>query len=238
VASVQRRRPAFGSALAGLAFACALTLPFVAADTASAAVPLSPRGWSRAVVIQNAQRWVDQAVPYSQTSWYRGYRQDCSGFVSMAWNVHASYPTGMMSEIAKPIPKDALLPGDILLNNSSSYAHVVLFAGWAYSDKSAYVGYEQLSSTNRPVRRVIPYPYPRHPELYAPYCFTGLPPKPPAPKPAEVTPAPLPVSRAVAASAAPVATRELVPFAWRFAFVLALACVGGLAWSLTGRYLE
>lgn len=240
-----KRRSRRGKTLVPLALA-ALALPFVAPAAASAAVPQSPPGWSRDAVMKNAQRWVDQRVPYSQTSWYRGYRQDCSGFVSMAWNIHCSYPTGMMSQIASPVTKDALLPGDVLLNNSSRYAHVVLFVKWAYTDKSWYWGYEQLSSTNRPVKRLIPYPYFRHAELYVPYRFTRFPPTPGAKEKAAAKPssaavesvAAKPAARKSAArpSPAPVTRAHASP-AWQLAFATALAAVGGLAWHFTGRFL-
>jgi hypothetical protein len=223
--------------LVALPLAAAIALPFVAPTSAAGQVPQSPKGWNRQVVIENAQRWVDHQVGYSQTSWYRGYRQDCSGFVSMAWNLHASYPTGMMNQIAKPIPKDALLPGDVLLNNTSSYAHVVLFEKWAYTDRSWYVGYEQIGSAGHPVRRLIPYPYFRHGELYTPYRFTGLPPKPqPRPKPAPPRPGPAhPATRSAVATRTAQLRSLRVPVGYQFALALVLAGTLGLAWGISGR---
>jgi hypothetical protein len=225
------------TALAALLFAGAVALPLVVPSHVSAqGVPQSPKGWSREAVLRNAQRWVDQQIGYSQTSWYRGYRQDCSGFVSMAWNVHASYPTGMMGEIARPIPKEALLPGDVLLNASSSYAHVVLFARWAYTDKSWYVGYEQIGSAGHPVRRLIPYPYFRHAELYVPYRFIGVPPKPaPRPAPVALKPAQAPRARAVTPTRTAERSKPWTPGGVHLALAMALAMTVGLAWGLTGR---
>lgn len=232
------RRTVAALCLAALTLAAAWGL-FAAPGPASAAIPQSPRGWDRASVLQNAQRWVDLGVPYSQVSWFRGYRQDCSGFVSMAWNLHASYPTGMMSQIARPIPRAALQPGDILLNNSGAHNHVVLFAKWAYTDHSWYIGYEQLSSTNRPVRRLIPYPYFRQPELYRPYRFIGLPPKPPAPKPAPkptVKPVSNPRPGNVMSRVSESAMFDVPPGA-RLAFVLVFLVSGSISWWLTGKLL-
>jgi hypothetical protein len=40
---------------------------------------------TRAEVIARAQDWVNRKIPYSQTATTDGYRQDCSGMVSMAW---------------------------------------------------------------------------------------------------------------------------------------------------------
>jgi hypothetical protein len=186
---------------AALALAAVLVLPLLAAAPARAAVPRSPRGFDRKLVLRRAQRWVDLRVPYSQSRWFAGYRQDCSGFVSMAWVLRASYPTGMMDLIAKPIPKWALEPGDILLNNSSTYPHVVLFGGWMNKAHTRYLGFEQIGSAGRPVRRVLPYPYRVHPRLYTPYRFTGIPlgmAGNPRPRPKAVT-----VARRAPATAAP-----------------------------------
>jgi hypothetical protein len=174
-----RLRHGLRSTLAAVVLA-ALALPFVVPAAASAtAVAQSPKGFNRKLVLERAQHWVNLRIPYSQKRWYAGYRQDCSGFVSMSWRIGASYPTGMMDLIGKPIPKDAMLPGDVMLNATSTGAHVVLFAGWANRQRTAYVAYEQLSSTNRPVRRIVPYPYLRHPQLFKPFRFTGLPPDAP-----------------------------------------------------------
>ena len=40
---------------------------------------------TRDEIISRAQDWVNRKIPYSQTSTTDGYRQDCSGYVSMAW---------------------------------------------------------------------------------------------------------------------------------------------------------
>ncbi|MBD3550595.1 hypothetical protein H4F94_00105, partial [Streptomyces sp. SP18CM02] len=45
----------------------------------------SGRTTTRAEILARAQRWVTAKVPYSMEKyWSDGYRQDCSGFVSMA----------------------------------------------------------------------------------------------------------------------------------------------------------
>lgn len=50
----------------------------------------SSTGISRDEVISRAQDWVNRRIPYSQTQYTDGYRQDCSGYVSMAWKSSTS----------------------------------------------------------------------------------------------------------------------------------------------------
>ncbi|MGW5342067.1 hypothetical protein [Streptomyces sp. NPDC004050] len=112
---------------------------------------------TRSQVLARAQAWVDQRVPYSSNglnapySWWADsktggrYRQDCSGFVSMAWQLGASPNTYGLPAYSTEIDKWDLQPGDIL--NSSE--HVVIFAGWR--DKSAGTfNYYQESGRSRP----------------------------------------------------------------------------------------
>jgi len=70
--------------------------------------------------------WIDAQVPYSVDSYWRdGYRQDCSGFVSMAWNLGTNEWTGSLDKFATKITKDELLPGDMLLfHNPAKSMHV------------------------------------------------------------------------------------------------------------------
>nr|WSW64478.1 RICIN domain-containing protein [Streptomyces sp. NBC_00998] len=100
---------------------------------------------TREQVIQRAQSWVDQKVPYSQASSWpekatgRAWRQDCSGFVSMAWMLPASETTQTLPGSAKQISTSELRPGDIL----NSPAHVVLFAGWTDKAKGTFTYYQE-----------------------------------------------------------------------------------------------
>ncbi|MFB6522065.1 hypothetical protein [Streptomyces sp. NPDC056401] len=112
---------------------------------------------TRSQAISRAQVWVDQKVPYSSNgleapySWWSDsktggrYRQDCSGFVSMAWQLNSSRTTLSLPAVSAEISKWDLKPGDVLNSND----HVVLFAGWR--DKSAGTfNYYQESSRSRP----------------------------------------------------------------------------------------
>ncbi len=40
---------------------------------------------TRQTVHDRMQNWVNRQIPYSQTNYTDGYRQDCSGYVSMGW---------------------------------------------------------------------------------------------------------------------------------------------------------
>ena len=100
---------------------------------------------TRAQIMQRALAWVEQKVPYSQTSWwvdYEGsYRQDCSGYVSMAWGLDQAidFWTGNLDTVSYQVPAAQLLPGDILLSTT----HTVLFAGWADSAHTMFDFYEE-----------------------------------------------------------------------------------------------
>ncbi|MBD0741837.1 VCBS repeat-containing protein [Streptomyces sp. CBMA152] len=107
------------------------------AATASAAGTSSVGGSiTTAEVLSRAQYWVDHDVPYSQSSYTgdpqgRSYRQDCSGFVSLAWHLPTSLTTWSLPDVAAPLGNlDQLQPGDMLDNIDS---HVVLFVSWADS---------------------------------------------------------------------------------------------------------
>ncbi|KAL0228522.1 hypothetical protein RCL1_004665 [Eukaryota sp. TZLM3-RCL] len=110
---------------------------------------------ARSTIMSRAQKWVDQNIPYSQSKTYDGYRTDCSGFVSMSWILSKpGETTRSIMNYAHSISKNDLQPGDGLLSSS----HVVLFGGWANSDKSEYYCLEESSSKGT-VRRKTPYPY-------------------------------------------------------------------------------
>ncbi|MFD8381821.1 hypothetical protein ACFV2X_25420 [Streptomyces sp. NPDC059679] len=108
---------------------------------------------TRQQVIARAQTWVDLKVPYSTNglrspySWWSDhatggrYRQDCSGYVSMAWQLPTSLTTRSLPGVSKKIPVSSLQPGDIL--NSSD--HVIIFAGWVNHSQGTFSYYQQSS---------------------------------------------------------------------------------------------
>lgn len=112
---------------------------------------------SRTTMIDRAQVWVDKHVPYNQGGTYDGYRTDCSGYVSMAWELSKpGLTTQTMHTVAHNISKSQLEKGDALNCDSE---HIVLFGGWSDSSQTHYIAYEETKPGEGTVRRVTPYPY-------------------------------------------------------------------------------
>ncbi|MBV2357551.1 peptidoglycan-binding protein [Streptomyces sp. J2-1] len=132
---------------------------------------------TRTQIINRAKVWVAAQVPYSVSGyWSDGYRQDCSGFVSMAWSLGSNEWTGSLASFGVKITKEELQPGDMLLfhntadpNNGS---HVVIFGGWTDYTHTAYTAYEQTPPHTR--RGATPYPYWNHTGQYVPYRYKGV----------------------------------------------------------------
>ncbi|MEV7613438.1 peptidoglycan-binding protein [Streptomyces sp. NPDC089799] len=144
--------------------------------TTPAKVPVV-RHIERAAIINRAKLWLDEQVPYSMEQyWSDGYRQDCSGFVSMAWNLGTNEWTGSLDKFATRISKDELLPGDMLLfhnpSNPNKGSHVVLFGGWVDETRTHYIAYEQTKPITR--RLATPYGYWNNATKYVPYRFNGV----------------------------------------------------------------
>lgn len=102
--------------------------------TASRADILAGTSAARQNAIQRGFAWLDDNVPYSQSASHEGYRTDCSGFVSMCWELGTSTDTAALyaggtydSDLAS---WDDLLPADALVHRSNGAGHVVLFLGW------------------------------------------------------------------------------------------------------------
>jgi hypothetical protein len=139
--------------------------------------PVKAPATTRADIIRRAEQWVDDEVPYSMAEhWSDGYRQDCSGFVSMAWNLPGNEWTGSLARYAVPITKEDLQPGDILLFHDPSLAarrsHVVIFGGWTDDSHTSYFAYEEARPHAR--RKATPYPYWNNTDRYVPYRYKGL----------------------------------------------------------------
>ncbi|MGW6906464.1 peptidoglycan-binding protein [Streptomyces sp. NPDC054940] len=132
---------------------------------------------TRAEIIKRAKKWVAAKVPYSMSRyWSDGYRQDCSGFVSMAWKLPGNEWTGSLGQYGVRIARADLQPGDILLFHNPADpqrgSHVVIFGGWTDYRHTHYVAYE---STRPHARRLItPYAYWSHSDRYVAYRYKGL----------------------------------------------------------------
>ncbi|MBR7838575.1 hypothetical protein KDL01_35235 [Actinospica durhamensis] len=131
---------------------------------------------TRAQIIARAELWVAQQVPYSQTAWWTNvngtYRQDCSGYVSMAWDLdqYTDFWTGNLNLVSRTIPAATLLPGDILL----SAKHTILFAGWADTAHTEFDYFEEAhQGTN--ARYVVDAPLSAFLDNgFAPFRYDGI----------------------------------------------------------------
>ncbi|WP_066955460.1 peptidoglycan-binding protein, partial [Streptomyces lushanensis] len=140
-------------------------------------VPTALRRSTRADIINRARRWASARVPYSlDRFWSDGYRQDCSGFVSMAWNLPGNEWTGTLARYGVEIDREELQPGDMLLfHNPASPikgSHVTIFGGWTDYTRSSYLAYEQAQPHAR--RRPTPMAYWSNSGRYVPYRYRGL----------------------------------------------------------------
>lgn len=131
---------------------------------------------SQAQIIERAQRWVAESVPYSEDAWFTDadgeYRQDCSGYVSMAWGLDQDidFWTGNLNTVSHTIPAAQLVPGDILL----SAQHTVLFAGWADSAHTMFDFYEE-SHPGTVAHYVVDAPLAAYLDSgFAPFRYDGL----------------------------------------------------------------
>ncbi|MFE9673539.1 peptidoglycan-binding protein [Streptomyces sp. NPDC006259] len=132
---------------------------------------------TRTEIIDRAGKWVAAKVPYSMSAyWSDGYRQDCSGYVSMAWKLPGNEWTGSLPTYATRITKEELQPGDMLLfhnpDNPTNGSHVVLFGGWTDYTHGYYLAYEQTRPATR--RLATPYAYWTDSDRYVPYRYKGL----------------------------------------------------------------
>ncbi len=103
-------------------------------------------GSNQSRILQRAKAWVDARVPYSMVKEYNGYRTDCSGFISMAWELGKSFVTGDLPHTVVSNPDD-LRPGDAINNlKRLDKGHVVMFVQWSGNwnqGKRKFVAYEE-----------------------------------------------------------------------------------------------
>ncbi|TXS02447.1 hypothetical protein EAO73_16755 [Streptomyces sp. col6] len=136
-----------------------------------------PRATTRADIIDRAKKWVTAQVPYSMSKyWSDGYRQDCSGYVSMAWNLAGNEWTGSLAAYGTRIARADLEPGDILLFHNladpAKGSHVTIFGGWTDSTHTRYTAYEQTKPHTR--KQTTPMAYWTNSASYVAYRYKGL----------------------------------------------------------------
>lgn len=126
----------------------------VAILSATFVAPVSAGAITRSEIIARSKKWVAKRVPYSQSRYYRGYRQDCSGFVSMAWNLKRSYTSRTLSSRAHRVAISNLKPGDVVWKPG----HVSIFGGWKNKRKRTYYALEQTTWGSHAKKRVRTIP--------------------------------------------------------------------------------
>ncbi|MFC7791984.1 peptidoglycan-binding protein [Streptomyces cinereoruber] len=135
------------------------------------------RPTTRAEIIDRAKLWVAAQVPYSMEKyWTDGYRQDCSGYISMAWNLRNNEWTGSLDRFGEKIDRADLQPGDILLFHNPADpnrgSHVTIFGGWTDSTHTSYTAYEQTKPRTR--KKTTPMAYWEHSDRYVAYRYKGV----------------------------------------------------------------
>lgn len=131
---------------------------------------------TRDEIISRTDAWVESGMPYSRDSYApdgdgHTYRQDCSGFVSLALHAVRSYSTRTIGEISTTITKAELRPGDYL--NSYDH-HIVLFLGWADAEHTRYHAREASSVKGGTLERTVPYPYYSRESTYVPMRYENV----------------------------------------------------------------
>ncbi|MFF2572456.1 peptidoglycan-binding protein [Streptomyces sp. NPDC058084] len=137
----------------------------------------SLRKTTRTEIVNRAKAWVTAGVPYSmERYWSDGYRQDCSGYISMAWNLPGNEWTGSLDRFADRIDRADLQPGDILLfhnpANPTRGSHVTVFGGWTDYTHASYIAYEQTKPRAR--KQATPLAYWENSDRYVAYRYKGV----------------------------------------------------------------
>ena len=168
--------------------------------------PSSAIAITRQEVMKRANVWVKLNVPYHQERWAtvagsviptstpgyktKGYRTDCSGFVSMSYALKTSrglplsLDTGSLPSRLVPIAKSQLLPGDVILRPKNlridgklvPSGHVVIFGGWADSTMKTYWGLHEANTKKGTVKEKIAWGTSGYwtSQGFAPYRYRGI----------------------------------------------------------------
>jgi hypothetical protein len=155
-------------ALRSHAHLVARSTPLQTASTATATTTATAAATiTRDEMINRAKTWLTAnnggPVPYSMEKvWRDGYRQDCSGYVSMALGLSTpglntvglattSSVTTRLSSVSQ------LQKGDLLIDYSTTdgdFRHVVIFEKWVDSTHTAYWAYEQRGTYGTTYRQL------------------------------------------------------------------------------------
>jgi len=122
---------------------------------------------TRSQIIKRAKKWIKAEVPYSMDDyWSDGYRQDCSGFVSMAWNPSTpGHSTRSIPDIAAKIEWSELKPGDVV-NSYDNHCMIYHMRGdsgkiWIYdlATPASDMRHIQVSTASLKSQNYIPRRY-------------------------------------------------------------------------------
>ncbi|MFI9273123.1 FG-GAP repeat domain-containing protein [Kitasatospora sp. NPDC052896] len=105
---------------------------------------------TRSEVLARAQYWVDNHVPYNQGAYAADpqgttYREDCSGYVSMAWHLNSSLVTSTLPSVSTQENFSDLKSGDIL---DYTAEHTFLFANWTNQANGDFTYYAESNSND------------------------------------------------------------------------------------------
>jgi hypothetical protein len=123
-------------------------------------------GWNappgvRVDAINRGIRWVQLGIPYSKVRSFEGYRQDCSGSVSMEWEIPSNPSTAGFAPYSNAhswqLPShDWLEPGDALNRVHPNRGHIFLFGSWEdESHQAMYVLEEAAPGRLMQIRRIV-----------------------------------------------------------------------------------
>jgi len=161
------KKSVFATALATAVAAVAVgTLPVLPAHaaTVSSETPTSigaigsslGGSLTRTQILQRAVDWVNAEVPYNDSTaqgWSDStvggpYREDCSGFVSMAWGLTSSLTSQTLPSVATVIPTSQLQPGDAL---DYTAEHALIFDQWVDQSAGTFDYYYESSGTGHTI---------------------------------------------------------------------------------------
>ena len=149
------------------------------AVTAATSVP-DPSAEIRAEIVARASGMLGTPYVWGGSSPTRG--MDCSAYVSAAWGV-SRYSTDSIWNVAAPIAKGELLPGDAMdletWRDPAGYGHIRLFDAWANEAHTLVWVYEETPP--RAIHRVIAYDPSYRPIRLAGLSADGVAPLVPAP---------------------------------------------------------
>jgi acylphosphatase len=140
--------------VAALAGAGLTAVMFTAVATPAHAASTVGGPISRSEVISRAQSWVNEGVPYNESGYETDsngtYREDCSGYVSMAWHLSTvgnndGLTTETLPSVSTVISNADLQPGDAL---DYTAEHTFLFNGYTDQSTGSFTYYAESNPSD------------------------------------------------------------------------------------------